>query len=713
MERIIELERILSGGFAGGVSTGPQSVAPGNELIDLANALGDFTGDFSRAAQTWHGNDQERKRINIGIQKKEAQEASAQIIQNELAGYTAKQMGDALASEPMAKRFAENPYILPAVQIHRGRKAADEANQAMTEAGVDIRNPEAVRQWTKDNIPKSDDPFFSQGFNEQWERWGSQHAQMQFKELAEAAEADRQAMGSTEWDNAFADSVGLPALDRVANAFEELNAMSGLSGAEKTDIQMTKLRRAAEIGDVEVAEAIANLQRGDAPSLLADARLGGQAQAYIEAARTEHLQRREGLHVETQTKLWDMIDTGITIPKLEETPEYLLLKQEDPEKQASIDRYIRSRIEQKRVEAQRAYAAAQRGAAEQGLIVSAARAIMSGQGEFITSFYRDYGDAGSFSMSAGEQRERGLEALRVSIFPEGFQNIGPDRGEVIRNYTRALADSNMKDSQLAGYLQGATAYLTPEGIQQLLGGSTPEAKADGVRYLKGVYNIYKHMDPTIAVQYFSDAKQTAVFATMDRLIQQDPDLPVDQAATRAVALTAQRATFDGPPRDVAEALKNFRIKDPVAGTSVPVPADAIQGRMMERVLDLMTAGMPRAEAIPQARREMEGSFVAVHGKAVALPNDPDVPRETPERWARTVTAALEHTAESFGGEAKDYTIKHLYGEVYVITKPDGTTIPTTANEVREVAMHRLAKAEADTEAARRAAAEAATPRRTR
>lgn len=706
MDRLIQAPRIASGGFAGGVSSGAAGAPEGNELIDLANAMGTFSGEFSRAYSTWHGNDQERKRINQDIQRKDAEAASAQIIANDLQGYTAAQMGEALASEPLAKKFSENPYILPAVQLHRGRKAADEAAQRMTEAGVDVSDAKAVAQWTKENLGKLDDPFLARGFNEQWERWSSQFAQMSFKALAEAAETDRQNIGSSEWDLAIHDSKDLPVADRVANAMEELYAVPGISGAERSEIQMTKLRQAAATGDVELAEAIANAKRGDAPAILADARLGGQAAAYVETARTERLQRRESLHVETQTKLWDMITSGITIPMLEQTPEYQLLKAEDPEKQASIDNRIRSYIAQQRDEAERKAKEAARDLAasrvsswENERVIAAAQLLGAGRGEFIQGESATLGEGVAVSVSTSQLRQEGMNVLRASVFPSGFEGLSPDELLKVKPYVRNLAAGNVTDPVLQGFLQGASAYMTIESL------------AGNEKYLAGAFDVYRQMDPHHAAQYVPDVQQRAVYAKMDQLLTSNPSLPLDQVAARAVASVHLPKPPD-TPADVRAAAAAIRLRDhanPNKGglfgmgagpNDVDVTDSQMYGELLELTIDFQQAGLDRAAALAAARKEVEGSYIAVNGRPLRLPNDPKYPGETPERWSEVVNLALQHAAAEFGGSPQDYVIQHAAGMMYSIRRPSGEVDFLPATRIRALATERLAANKLETEAAR-------------
>lgn len=706
MERIIQAPQVAAGGFAGGVSQGAQSPQQGNELIDLADALGQFSGDFTRAAGVWHGADQDRKRTNIVIQRKDAEQASADIIQNELAGYTAKQMGEALASEPMVKRFAENPYILPAVQIHRGRKAADEANMQMTEAGVDIRNPEAVRAWAKDNLPKHDDPFFSQGFNEQWERWGSQHAQMQFKEKVDGIERDAADMGSTEFTTTFADSrsAGLSVADSVANAFEELNNVPGLRPEDKTQIQMSQLGAAAAAGDLELTQAIANAPRGSAPPLSKDARHADDVAAAVVRAEGTAFAKRNNERVQTMTTMFDKVDAGITREKLESLPEMQYLAEHDEEKWSRIIERHRAKSEEDRKEAARQAAANMRASVEGEAYTMAAAMIAAGRGEFIQGYSRSLAEGVDINLSATQLRNEGVNIVRAQYFPSGFEGLSaPDMARV-KPYVRALAASNMKDPILEGFLQGASAYMTPESL------------AGNEKYLAGAFDVYRKMDPHHAAQYVPDTAARAMYAKMDQLLTANPSLSLDQVAKRAVASVTLPRVSDTPTnvRNLAAAI---RLEDPVnpnkgglfgmgAGPNmVDVTDSQMYNELVELRGDFMQAGLDANAADQAARKEVEGSWIAVHGRPLRMPNDPAYPGDTKESWAQTVDLALKHAAATSGagGKPEDYVIQHVGGVLYSIRRPDGDIDFLPATRLRALAQERLAseKINADTDRARK------------
>lgn len=682
---------IASGGFQGGVPVRPAAPQNGNEFTELSDALGSLSGSVSRAG-TQYLQQQNQAKIATSEQLREAADKEAEVIKAQLQGYTAAQIGESLNSEPMAAKFRENPYILPAVNIHRGRVAAGETFQSMIEEGVNVKDPKAVQEYLKGATGELKDPFLAAGFNEEWARRDAQLRSLQSQEALERAEADRSAMGATEFDAVWTDTLKATgsATEAAAATISALYNGEGVNGWEATDIVISKMRAAAVEGNIEMVEALANAPRGRAPSLAADAKVGDEVATHIRNARTTWKEQRELIHVETRTSLNDMIDAGATRAKLENSPEGKLLQAEDPEKWGQVVERHRSKVEQAREESKRRAIASARVSAERNLVGQAASMIADGRGEFIQNFVTDLGDGNVLSVTAASLKQDGMAALRSAVFPDGFEDIADEKLPAAKQYTRKLADSGMKDPLIEGHLQGAGAYMNPENI------------VGNEKYVANALKLYRQLDASVALQYVPDAKTRAVYAAADQMLTANPKLTVEQAMSRAVANATLPKVKDTPKniRDVAAGIRLQDYANPKQGglfgigagpNMVDVGDSPLYNELIDRTAEFQQYGMDGPAALAAAKKEVEGSYISVHGRPLRLPNDPKYAGQTPEKWSQTVNLALDHAAATSkaGGKASDYIITHANGVVYTVRRPDGDIDFLTAEQIMKMAGARL------------------------
>ncbi len=681
---------IATGGFQGGVPVRPATPQNGNEFTELSDALGPLSGTVSRAGTQYLQQKNQAKITKADALREEA-DKEAEVIKAQLQGYTAAQIGESLNSEPMAAKFRENPYILPAVNIHRGRVAAGETFQAMIEEGVNVKDPKAVQQYLQGATGDLKDPFLAAGFNEEWGRRDAQLRSIQSQEALERAEADRSAMGATEFDAVWTDTLKATgsAKDAASATISALYNGEGVNGWEATDIVISKMRAAAVTGDVEMVEALANAPRGSAPSLAADAKVGDEVATHLRNARTTWKEKRELVHVDTRTTLNDMIDAGATRAKLENSPEGKLLQAEDPEKWGQVVERHRSKVEQAREESERRAIASAKVNAERNLVGQAAMMIADGRGEFIQNYAADLGDGNVLSVTAASLKTDGMNALRASIFPDGFEAVEDTKLPAVKQYTRKLADSGMKDPMLEGHLQGAGAYMNPENI------------VGNEKYVANALKLYRQMDASVALQYVPDSKTRAVYAAADQMLMANPKLTVEQAMSRAVGNATMPKVKDTPKniRDVAAGIRLQDHANPKVGglfgigdgpNMVDVADSPLYNELVDRTAEYQQYGMDAPAALAAAKKEVEGSYISVHGRPLRLPNDPRYAAQTPEKWSQTVNLALDHAAATSkaGGKASDYTITHANGVVYTVRRPDGDIDFLTVEQILKMAVAR-------------------------
>lgn len=317
LTRIAPPEQVRSGGFTGGVAVQAEAPEQDNSLLQLANSLSRFNPNLQRAGMTYHTNRVEDLRRTGG-------EEAEQLLANELAGFNSRQLGEFLESNEAARRYRDNPYILPNLQVHRGRKAADELALRMTEQGVNPADREAVEAFLAENRPGVDDPFFSRGFNEQLSRREAQWTQMQFQQNLEQADVERLEMGQREFDTVLEDT------GDVAVAFAALAQLDGVSRSEATSIQMATAQRVADSGDTELLERLLTTPRGDATSLEKDTRLAASVGELRNRARIRQEQANRGAYIRSvdnlQTRIFE--DRYASPALLEQDPEYAALPEE-------------------------------------------------------------------------------------------------------------------------------------------------------------------------------------------------------------------------------------------------------------------------------------------------------------------------------------------------------------------------------------------------
>lgn len=688
-------EAIQRGGFQGGEFVQTEQRPQGGGLADLASALGNLNPALDRAMVTDHTTRIEQ------LRRSGADEASQ--IQATFQGYTAEQIGEALESEPLAARFQQNPYILPALQVHRGRVAADEMATSMVEAGINPNDAEAVSSFLQESGPDASDAFFSRGMNEQLDRYRAQWTQMQMRETLQQAEVERRAAAGREFQTVYEDTGDLGA------AVESLRASQlGLRGTDVNDILVANMRAAAQRGDRDFVEALATLDRGDAPTMADDANLMDDVAAYREQADLRWRQNQNDEWVQTRTDLYDVIDVGVTRPALESDPRFESLP--EPMQSMVVERW-RSDRDSRRAEARRTYTAHWEASQRSMLTEQSLELLVSGRGEEIddiTVVDEETGD--SVFMSRGQQIEAGVREFRSRYLGDNPLAIPAEEGERYRIYTQRLADGDLHDAMLQRYLDGLGAMMTPEAIMQ-----TGDDVAQG-------YTMYSNMDPVTARRYVTDTRSRAVFSQMDDLIQRDPDLAPAEAAQRAVAVVSQERPRMSPTSSiVADAVSGLEIVDPLnthrnwrfARRNNRVEAGDVEARgwIAERAYEY-AAYMPQASALVQARADFETEHTVVNGRLLQLPNgtssDPTVARETPERWARTATDFVTGLARREAVEDPEgIFISHFGGNSYSVSLPDGRVRYYTAEQMRRAAQTYQQTVSAEEAAATREEREAA------
>jgi hypothetical protein len=698
-------EGIRRGGFQGGVHVSPAAITEDTGLLQLADSLAQFTGAATGAATQMHD-----QRI-ADLRRTGADEAAQ--IQSSFQGYTADQIGEALEGEPLAERFRQNPYILPALQVHRGRVAADDTASAMISAGVDPSDGEAVQQYLQENPSDTSDSFFSRGMNEQMDRYRAQWAQAQMRSGLQEAEATRVQAAGREFQTVFEDTGDL------GQAVASLRSSElGLRGTDITGILISSMRAAAQRGDADYVESLANLSRSDGiPTLAEDANVMSEVAGYREQADLRARQNAQDGHIQTRTDLYDVIREGATLDQLHSDPRFESL----PESMQSMvhERWY-SDQNNRQTQARQQHTGWFRRTSRAESDSSAIDLLVAGRGEEITDIdLTDDATGTNVHYSRNERIEGATRYFRDQYLGENPLAVPAEEGEKYRVYTQRLADGDLHDPMLQRYLDGLGGMMTVEGIIS----SAPDV-AQG-------YTMYSNMDPVTARRYVTDPRSRSVFEQMDRYIQRDPDLDPAEAATRAVAFVdMDRPRLQDTSRLLRDTVRNLEVDDPATGgrrglfwrrldpNTVDPAYNAAQAWVGDRVHEY-TAYMGQEDAIAMAQADYQSEHTVVNGSILALPNgpmaDPTMSRETPTKWHERSTSFLNGLADLAGTEGiEGYTMDHAGGNAYIVHAPDGSVNFYTAEAIRrasEVRDRHLANLEQAEHAAsnQRAAEDALNP----
>lgn len=699
-QRLGPRQGIRRGGFSGGTFVAARAPARSNSLLELSDALGTLNQAGQGAIRAYKN----REGVEARVAERDVKEQEsllrgeaadeAERIKASLSGYTSEQLGAEFASDEMAAKFKENPYILPALSVHQGRVKADEMAIAMIDAGVDVDDPQQVSEYLQAHSPQDQDEFYSRGFNEQLQRHQSQFTQKALQaKLSEADDMRTEAAGR-EFLTIYQDTGDVQAaVDALGGA------QLGLSGPEQTEVQMNMLRAAAAQGDLELAKAIAGAGRGSAPPLAGDANVIDDVAALVEQAEMRNEQNNRDSYIAKRTEFYDRIESGTTRRSLEEDPEFQAL----PESyQSQIIERHRSNRAQKRSEAKTQHKAWFRSTARAEAGSMALEKLVSGQGATIDDFEAvDPVTGDTVSVSRNQLVEAGVREFRQRYLGDNpFSLQGADT-ERYRQYTNRLAKGDLYDPMLKGHMEGLGALLTPE------------AMLDGAGDVSQGFSIYKSMDPVIARRYVSDTRTRTVFETMDRLQQRNPDAAPEDLAKRAVALV----NMDKPPltdgsKLVREATKGLEIEDPLndkgkflfvfGGGSKEESPDSLYAQpwIADRANELYAFNGDVDASLEQARADFAAEHTVVRGRVVQLPNGPSgdalKSRETPESWAEKSEAFFSGLAVLEDREnSEGYSMTLMDGNTYLVTDPDGDVQYFTANQIRRMSQTVQAKEAAD------------------
>jgi hypothetical protein len=677
-------EQTQGGGIAGGTFIGAPNVNTASPLSALAESLG-VAGQTVTRGLTQGFLD------NIETRKKEALDAAA-VFEQTTAGYTAEQLGAEIESEPMAAKFKANPYLLPAINVYRGRRTADDLALRMAEEGVDSGDAEAVKAFYQNNAPDLADPFFARGFNEQNARLQAQFNQQQLKDAFAEAEADAVAGAAQLWKETFETT-----LDPAAATEAVRGSVFGktIDGKKLAAIQIDIAGSLAVEGNVEAFEALVDRKRGDAPALSEDAIYARDVAVLRSQAMTERTQQTQGLRNAAMTSALKMVNRGVSEAALRASPEWEAMadfRQEEgamSQEQKQIINALESRREQiARENAQRAITLEFDGAINRATEAAAAL-LEQGNGYKITDAYITDANGNKVKrVPASTLVTNAINFLRAgALGTEPFSLQGED-AKKYRAYTDGLTRSGYHDPQLKRAISGMASSLTVEGIQE-----NPESAVQAL-------NIWRNMGESARRTYAPEGPPRTILEVADKMLGDNPRMAPEAALRRAVTLANSPVTVAPKATTVKNSVNQIRLTDPEGsrswfgfGPPKKFAPDKVQLQefVTDRMNERMAFGMSEEDAADATAKEASEMFVAFNGVAVRLPEKPlkSGASPSPEAWARDLKTFADGLAASAEVPADEIKLVWLKDNTYSVVRqpPEEEELPQSMGYVDASAIY--------------------------
>lgn len=660
-------EQTQGGGFGGGTFIGAPNVDTTSPLTALSESLGVVSRNISEGLTS-------NFLANIENKKQEALDAAA-VYEQTTAGYTAEQLGVDLQSEPMAAKFKANPYLLPAIEVYRGRKTADALALQAAESGIEAGDSEGMAAFYQANAPKLDDPFFARGFNEQNARLQAQFSQQALSKAFDAAEADALAGAGQLYMDAF-ELTGDPAA--AAKAVRESIFGKSIDGKELSGFAVGLARKLAIEGNVEAFEALVDSPRDGIGPLSKDALYLDDIAAFREQAKTQRNQATQHLRTAAFTSIAKMIDEdGITEAALLASPEFQAMADFDQAEGGMSQEQSRAVMRLRdRNEANRREAAQQRmqdnfAAQQQAAIEAAIGNFNAGQGYKVGDVVITDEETGSTKKITGSAlSQMAVDALRtVSLGADPFSLTGED-AKRYRPYFDKIVKSGHVDTKLKRALDGMSSSLTIEGLA--------EDPASAVQAL----TIYRNMSEDARLNHAPTGPARTILANAEYMLQHNPRLDPELALKRAVTMSKSPVILQDNYNVITKAAKKVELANPLGGKEffffgpgkVNAPVNQVREYVTFRANEHIANGMPVDAAADAAAKEASSAFVMVNGAAVRLPEKPLASGMSPgpEEWAKQVDALAKSVAAEGGFDASEVQVIHISDNNYsVVRQPKG------------------------------------------
>lgn len=638
-------EPIRGGGFAGGTFIGAPNVDTSSPLRDLAKSIG-IAGESvtkSLIAKNLKGIEDKQK---LALDE-------AAIFEQTTAGYTSEKLNAEIESEPMLAKFKANPYLLPAINVYRGRKQADDMALRMVQSGIDIGDPDGVSKFYQENAPDLKDPFYARGFNEQNARLQAQFSSRQLSDAVTQVETERVEAASTLFGDAF-NSLG--DIGAATQALLDSPFGAALEPKQRNDIQLELAQKLALEGDLERFDLLTTGKRGDAPSMLDSPQLASDVLRLRAQAENVAHEKTAGQRRAAMDTLETEINAGrLTANALFKDPRYLSLADigQAQGEMSAAQKQVKDQYDAAQIRLADQYARERQAREMQTMLDEATRAastmMANGQGYAIEDVKIPTANGSFKTFTASMLTELAIGGTRKQLLgdnPMSYREA--DAPQKYTAYFRYLGKNNKEDALVKRAFGAMTADLNLETIT--------EDPSSAIQAL----TMWRSMSAHQQGRYNTDPRTGRLMEMASNYISENPLMKPEAALSKAAA----RADSAVPAirRDsklITKAVTGLTITDPSGEKSwfgfggqkdFRVDRGQVDGFVQEKITEALQFGMTEDEAVESAQRQAQGMFVQANGVAVMLPQAPNKAGilQSPEDWAKDVATFVGANAAANG-----------------------------------------------------------------
>lgn len=473
-------------------------------------------------------------------------------------------------------------------------------------------------------------------------------------------------------------TIGVSAFIRLASAAQ--NGREAQRREHESRVEGMQILQAGELlraGNFDEAEAFARQNFTD-PSRL------NSFLNTLERSRSSGNTDEYGLH---RLTLENMYDNGQVAEARAYIDQLQLEAQTDAERGHAATLLSQHRAEEGRVEREQSRIAAANFEQAQRVsaVARAVESIRSGGWDGIEEVSgTNPHDGTSFSISESDLREEAIQAFRAETLGQNWRNLEGEAAHEYRTYFRTLSENGLRDPDAQRLLDSAIPFTDPESATQ---------DPTGSRVMRA-YRLYQNMDIETRRNYVDNDRLLAVFDHLDAAFQLDAAMEPTEAVSQAV--TAAHGQLEGPrqmPSDRLDRLvRQTRIEDPLhegswwnpfSNPETAVEDGEVVAFQRTRVMHYLNMNWPEDRALERAEEDVQSAFTIFNGQPVRVPGSTSDRVTEPEQWATTLDYFTRGLAAEDGSESSEgYRVSHSTGNVYLLTKPDGSIMRLTANQIR-------------------------------
>ena len=646
-------EPIRGGGFAGGTFIGAPNVDISSPLRDLAKSIG-IAGDSmtkTLIAKNLKGIEDKQK---LALDE-------AAIFEQTTAGYTSEKLNAEIESEPMLAKFKENPYLLPAINVYRGRKQADDLALQMVKSGVDVADPDGVRAFYEENAPDLKDPFYARGFNEQNARLQAQFSQRQLQDAINQVETETIEASSTLFADEFARTGDIGATTAALRA-SPFGAK--LNPKQLNDIQLELATRLALDGNLTSFDALTTGKRGDAPSMFDSPQTAVDVRRLRAQAENVAHEKTSGQRRAAMDTLETEINAGrLTSNALLNDPRYLSLADpgQAPGEMSTAQKAVKDQYDAAQIRLADEAARARQSREMQEMLdevrMNAANKMANGQGWTIADVLLPLAGGGTKRVTAAQQVEFAIDANRQSILgKDGLTYRAEDAPQKFKQYFSVLAKSNQEDPLVKRAFGAMTADLNIDALK--------EDPTSAVQAL----TMWRSMSDHQQSRYSTDKRTSNVMEMASNYLKDNPLMKPEVAMMKAaVRADSGVRPMRGDAKALNTAFSKVTLPDPSGAKSwfggrKDVVPDSLQVKAFfdDTVNEGRQFGLTDEEAFARATQQTGAMFVQVNGAAVRLPQTPSKSGliQSPEDWAKDVGTFIAGVAGAEGIPNEELFLVH-------------------------------------------------------